>query len=79
MLGPMHVRELNTRLSPHGLTALGSFAPQPEDPLPPGTRALVLIGPDGGAMWPVFTASDEYYDGAPEPLNRWRPTGRASP
>ena len=58
-------------LAPHGLAVLGAFATGAEDPVPPGTQSLALIGPDGGAMWPVFCASPEVADGAPDPLNRW--------
>ncbi len=34
------------------------------------TEEIVLIGAASG-MWPVFTASPEYKDGAPDPLDRW--------
>lgn len=38
---------------------------------PKGTRTLLLIGWGGGAGWPMFQASSEYGDGAPDPLDRW--------
>ncbi|WP_284154842.1 ferredoxin [Algicella marina] len=41
---------------------LGTFAS-------PGTMAL--IGPAGPAFWRRFTASPEYADGQPDPLDRW--------
>ena len=34
-------------------------------------KTLVLIGPDEPSFWPHFTASPEYRDGAPDPLDRW--------
>lgn len=38
---------------------------------PPEGGTLILLGPDEPAFWPVFTASPEYADGAPDPLDRW--------
>ena len=35
-----------------------------------GGESVVLLGP-GDGFWPAFTASDEYADGAPDPLDRW--------
>jgi len=32
---------------------------------------MVLFGTTGTAQWPHFTASAEYADGAPDPLDRW--------
>jgi len=58
-------------LSPFGLAAVGGFHPEPGDGAPAGTGTLFLVGPDGGAMWPVFAASPERTDGAPDPLDRW--------
>lgn len=36
-----------------------------------GVRTLILLGPDEPAFWPAFTASSEYLDGAPDPMDRW--------
>lgn len=56
---------------PHGLAPLGAFHPGDGDGAPPGCRTLVLLGPEGSDFWAVFRASEEYRDGAPDPLNRW--------
>lgn len=32
---------------------------------------LAFIGPGGPGFWPRFTASPEYRDGEPDPLDRW--------
>jgi hypothetical protein len=56
---------------PHGLAVLGAFHPGPDDAAPPGCSTLVLLGPDGACLWPVFSASPEYADGGPNPLDRW--------
>ena len=39
--------------------------------LPGGTRTLILLSPDEPGFWPAFTASEEYRDGAPDPMDRW--------
>ncbi|MCB1333879.1 MAG: ferredoxin [Roseivivax sp.] len=36
-----------------------------------GTGTRLLLGPDEGAFWPLFTAAPEYADGAPDPMDRW--------
>lgn len=55
-----------------GLCVIGGFRPAPEAPdVPQGTARLILLGPQEPAFWPVFTASAEYGDGAPDPLDRW--------
>lgn len=38
-------------------------------PLDGGTA--VLLSPDGAAFWPVLTASPEWRDGGPDPVDRW--------
>jgi ferredoxin len=41
--------------------------------LPDGSAArwLALVGAAGSALWPHFTASPQYADGARDPLDRW--------
>ena len=43
----------------------------PEDGLQPGLRTAVLIAPDEPAFWPHVSASAEFLDGKPDPLDRW--------
>lgn len=54
-----------------GLALRGAFAPKPDPVLPAGTQSLLLLGPDEPAFWPLFHASPEYADGAPDRLDRW--------
>ena len=59
-----------------GLASRGAFHVAADDAAPPfsdGTPAatLVLVGNAGPGMWPVFAASDESNDGAPNALDRW--------
>jgi len=39
--------------------------------VPEGVAALVLLGPREPGFWKMFTATPEYRDGAPDPLDRW--------
>jgi ferredoxin len=59
-----------------GLLLRGGFAPVASDAVPllpvgSAPRWLALIGVAGSAFWPHFTASSQYADGAPNPLDRW--------
>lgn len=57
------------RMVRHGLEVLGALhLAQGEVP---GHRTLVLLGPAGPAFWEHFTATTEYRDGAPDPMDRW--------
>lgn len=58
-------------LDAKGLCPLAVTAPD-DAFCPPGSRALLLIGPMGGhRWWDLVTASPEWCDGAPDPLDRW--------
>jgi len=54
---------LDQQLSPAGMRVLGG--------LWEADSTLYLIGPDGAQFWPVFQASTEYLDGAPDPVDRY--------
>ena len=49
------------------LAVRGAFHP---DDLP-GVGTLILLAPDEPRFWPAFTASAEYRDGQPDPMDRW--------
>ena len=53
------------------LTVFGGLHPGPGDGAPKGIESLVLLGPHEPGFWDCFTASDEYQDGRPNPLDRW--------
>ena len=59
----MKTDALSKTLRPHGLQRLGDC--------PDGAECITLIGPDEPRFWPIFTQSDEYRDGDPNPLDRW--------
>lgn len=59
------------RLADVGLDVLGGFAASDDPDLPKGTRTLLLVGPKEPGFWPLFTASAEWRDGQPDPMDRW--------
>lgn len=54
-----------------GLSIVGAFHPEPEDDAPEGVKTLCLLGAGSPAMWEAFSASHEYSDNQPHPLDRW--------
>lgn len=63
-------------LAESGLALIGPVPARAEDALSeaaPGrpARSILLAANTGSAFWPHFTASKEYSDGGPDPLNRW--------
>lgn len=38
---------------------------------PDGEGTVLLLGPREPGFWPAFTASPEYADGRPDPMDRW--------
>lgn len=62
--------ELRDALAAQGLALLG--AAPPDGYTPEGTRAIALAGPMGGPLWwDILTASPEWRDGQPDPMDRW--------
>ncbi|MDZ7829593.1 MAG: hypothetical protein U5K33_08960 [Halofilum sp. (in: g-proteobacteria)] len=60
----------------HGLILRGGFHPGPEEDLSAfadGDRVatVILVGNAGNTLWGPFSASPEYADGEPHPLDRW--------
>lgn len=69
----MPIRQIETELRAAGLVARGAFVPGETDGVPavaPGrpTRAVVLLGNAGPAMWERFSAERREED---DPLDRW--------
>lgn len=62
--------EIETACNAHGLTVLGGFSPDPDDQGLDGCGSLLMLGPKEG-FWELFSASPEYLDHAPHPLDRW--------
>lgn len=67
----MSLTELTEAARARGLAPRGAFHPGPGDAAPEGCATLVLLGPDEPRFWPLFTATPEYGDGAPDPLDRY--------
>lgn len=67
----MTYRALQSTLHALQLDIFGAFHTAPDDNVPNGIKTLLLLGPYEPGFWPNFTASPEYLDGAPDPLDRW--------
>lgn len=53
------------------LDVAGAFHPKADHGCPAGTGTVILLSPQEPAFWPAFTASAEFGDGAPDPMDRW--------
>ncbi|MBI2253655.1 MAG: hypothetical protein HYU58_03445 [Proteobacteria bacterium] len=67
---------LHDALAPLGMALRGGFVPESGDTVPllgdgSATRAVLLIGNIGGAMWPAFADSDARAHDAEHPLDNW--------
>ncbi|WP_028031684.1 hypothetical protein [Gemmobacter nectariphilus] len=67
----MSLDDIAARLAEHRLAVFGGFHPGAQDGAPPGTRTLLLIGPDEPGYWAHLTAQPEWLDGRPDPVDRW--------
>lgn len=72
----MNLANVDAALGDHGLTVLGGFHVATDDAVPDvvassPARTLLIAGNAGSSLWPMFTASAEYADGLPDPLDRW--------
>jgi len=67
--GRLH--RLHETAQSHGLMVMGGFHPEAGDHAPHDAGTLLMLGPEPGAFWPLFTQSPEFRDGAPSPMDRW--------
>jgi len=63
--------DLTRRARADYLDVFGGFQAQPDDPLPTGTKTVILLGPYEPGFWAHLTASPEARDGKPDPIDRW--------
>lgn len=66
----MSLAGIETAAGAQALHILGGLHPEPCD-VPEGIRTLLLLGPSEPGFWTHFTATPEYQDGQPDPLDRW--------
>jgi epoxyqueuosine reductase len=59
------------RAARHRLDIFGAFHVSDTDGAPAGTQTLLLLGPSEPGFWAHITASAEFIDGAPDPIDRW--------
>lgn len=64
----MRVKRIRATVLEHGLEVYGIFHPSKDDMSQAGT--LALIGPSAD-FWSVFSTSEIYTDGQPDPIDRW--------
>lgn len=64
----MRIKQIRDAALDHGLEIYGAFHPKADDTSQAGT--LILLGPSGN-FWDVFTRSEIYQDGQPDPIDRW--------
>lgn len=67
----MTAPDLHAALAAQHLAVLGGFHPTPDDPVPHGTRTLLLLGPAEPGFWAHLKAQPEWQDGQPDPIDRW--------
>jgi len=70
------IQKLLIRIAKQGLLIRSVFHLAPDDPVQPvgiekPAETLLLVGNAGSSLWPVFSQSEEYVDGLPDPLDRW--------
>jgi len=63
----MMLQDIEIEVEKQHLSILGGVT----EGAPDGIGTLLLLGPREPGFWGVFTASDEYRDGQPDPLDRW--------
>jgi len=66
----MNLAEIEAEARRSQLDVFGAFHPTPEDDLD-GLGTLILLGPLEPGFWPHVTATPEFADAAPDPLDRW--------
>lgn len=67
----MTYRDVEKAAKARHLDIIGAFHPIASDAVPGDPGTLVLLGPDAAPFWPAFTASPEFNDAAPHPMDRW--------
>lgn len=59
--------QIEDALAPYRLANFGLV----HEGLPDDVGTLILLGPAEPGFWDMFTRTQEYHDGAPDPLDRW--------
>ncbi|MGO4853822.1 ferredoxin [Phaeovulum sp. W22_SRMD_FR3] len=69
--GAAALAALATAAARHQLFVSGTVAVRPEDGLAEGIASLALLSPAEPGFWPHLTATQEFADGKPDPIDRW--------
>ncbi len=69
----MNYEALEQQARARFLTLRGGLHPKEQDSphVAPGTRTILLLGPDEPGFWSHFRSSPEYQDGLADPMDRW--------
>ncbi len=67
----MNYAAANQAANGAGLAVLGGFHPTAADMAPQHCKTILMLGPQEPGFWPTLTASPEYTDGQPNPVDRW--------
>lgn len=53
------------------LDVLGTVVPERDDPVPDGTKTVLLLGPREPGFWRNVATAPEFHDDLPDPMDRW--------
>lgn len=67
----MDYRYIDECAAPNWLQVYGGFHPKEDEPLPNGTKSVLLLGPLEPDFWSHVKSSPEFLDGEANPLDRW--------
>lgn len=63
----MIFNQIEAAVDVHGLAIFGAV----QEPEIDNVATLILLGPQEPGFWPMFTQTEEYRDGQPDPMDRW--------
>lgn len=66
----MKLEDISVLAAENRLAVMGAFPLAREDGIE-GCLTMVMLGPAEPGFWPHVTASPEWQDGAPDPVDRW--------
>ncbi len=70
-MGSPDYRDIACLVSKHHLEIFGGVQANSEDPVPPDTRTVLLLGPAEPGFWSFVSSQHEFKDGLANALDRW--------
>ncbi|MFV2036994.1 MAG: ferredoxin [Paracoccaceae bacterium] len=65
------IQAITARARQDQLELLGTVVSDHDDPVPDGTRTILLFGPREPGFWRHVNAAAEFRDARPDPMDRW--------